>query len=60
MVPANSGDGVTPGQNVELIGVTSFGYCGDTDFPGVYARVTEQLDWINRNAINGYETCPRL
>jgi len=60
MVPANSGDGITPGQNYELIGVTSFGMdCGDTDFPGVYARVTEQLDWINRNAINGFETCPR-
>ena len=30
-----------------LVGVTSFGSgCGDPDYPGVYARVTEVKQWI--------------
>ena len=30
-----------------LVGVTSFGSgCGDPDYPGVYARVTEVKHWI--------------
>lgn len=38
-----------------VAGVTSWGIsCGDYGYPGVYARVTSQLDWI-RNAI-GNET----
>ena len=36
----SSGDGVTPGQNYELIGTVSFGYirCGYPGIPDGYAR----------------------
>ena len=30
-----------------IVGITSFGSgCGDTNFPGVYSRVTEAKSWI--------------
>ncbi|XP_029834986.2 proclotting enzyme-like [Ixodes scapularis] len=34
-------------QRFSVIGVTSFGVqCGDSDFPGVYTRVSRYLKWI--------------
>jgi len=54
-----SGDGVTPGQNYQLIGVVSWGErCGLADYPGVYARVTNQLSWIQNHMSRAGETCP--
>ena len=55
-----SGDGVTPGQNYEVIGVVSVGYgCGDPSFPGIFARVTDMMPWILKITSEGWETCSR-
>jgi len=60
LVTSGTGDGVTPGQNYELIGVVSFGEeCALADFPGVYARVTSVLSWIKTNGDVLGNTCPR-
>ncbi len=40
LITSKSGDGVTPGQNYQLIGVTSWrrNSCAEPGFPGVYSR----------------------
>lgn len=59
LVCSKSGDGVTPGQNYDLIGVVSWGKsCALPKYPGVYARVSTVLAWIENN-ISGSQTCPR-
>jgi len=52
--------GTQPGENYELIGVTSFGW-GETCVNVIegFARVTDQLEWIRENTKDSWRTCPR-
>merc|ERR1711962_479358 len=61
LITKDSGhSGTVPGQNYELIGVTSF-TTGDTcenTLQG-FARVTAQLEWIREKTKDSWRTCPR-
>ena len=53
-------DGVTPGQNYQQIGLTSYGMeCGNNSNYGVYARVTTVLKWIKESIGTDHNSCPR-
>jgi len=41
---------LSPLKRYSVIGITSFGVqCADANFPGVYTRVDNYLDWISQN-----------
>jgi len=43
----DSGGPLFDSDNKALVGVTSWGYgCADAQFPGVYARISDQFPWI--------------
>ena len=56
-----SDDGVTPGQNYELIGVASFGKDRECNSSGwtMFCGVTTILAWIEQYAGAGHTYCPR-
>ena len=51
-------NGVEPGQNYELIGLSSFGI-NCADFPGVWSRVSAVLEWIKKTTRFNESECPR-
>jgi len=62
LITAEAGhNGVTPGQNYEIIGLVSWGLnCAKKEFPGVYARTSKVLQWISETTRGTFNTCPRV
>ena len=58
---AAGGDGMTPGQNYEQIGVTSFGRDWKCDPPSwaMYVRVSSVVGWIKDSVGSGHTDCDR-
>merc|ERR1712013_606409 len=60
LVSSGGGDGMTAGQNYELIGVWSWrDDCGIGSRPGVYSRVAAQIAWITETTADSWNSCPR-
>ena len=57
MTTNNTGKGLT----YEVIGAVSWGIgpCASQKFPGVYAKITTSLDWIEKTTQNDWNSCPR-
>jgi len=53
--------GTVAGQNYELIGVSSWApkRCALKGYPSGFARVTAELDWIQKKTMGSWMTCPR-